>query len=293
MVSVSTFLISLGISSIFILLLVLHFKSRLSSLETKYEAITQLMKENEENAEKMFVTSKSLTKTVEIPEKSKKSSEVDKILVVSDDDDDDNDDDDDDSDDDTSYDEGDYESDDDNEYGSYAEDKIEIKVVKLEIIAEEDKGVIAASIEEIHDETNDDVVIYDDEDECELIDENFDDQCVQTNDKIDTDAETKIEMKTEIKTVRKAEIKTETKAESGYESAEESTDESDDESSDDESEAKVIDASTEDKGAFIKSYSKYSVQSLKSMVTSKGLCSDPSKLKRKDLLKLLDDVKKK
>ena len=84
MVSVSTFLISLGISSILILLLVLHFKSRLNSLETKCEAIIQLMKENEENEENeenddLETASKSGIKLVKIPEKSTDSPDVDKI----------------------------------------------------------------------------------------------------------------------------------------------------------------------------------------------------------------------
>jgi len=237
------FFISLGITFILILLLVFHFKQRMSDLEDKTETMFEIINNIVKEITSMKQTFSAndccrnnicMNPSYSTPSYSKndnvqlhyvKENDSEKIIVSDDDDDSDSDEDDEDEDDDE-------EDDDDDDDDEYEKPSLQITDNEVKIINVEMGDVIEIEEPEIAEENES-------EEEAPLENIVLDNLHVE---KIDESVESESVATTE---------------------------------------SNAIETSKE-------IYRKMTLSALKSLVISKGLASDPSKMKKNDLLKLLE-----
>lgn len=253
------FFISLGITFVLILLLVYHFKQRITTIEQKTDTMLEIinnvvkeiyvLKNAQQINTRFFTTTNNNENVVHIPAPTVNYLSTNKINV-SDEDDSDGDEDEDHSDDD-----GDEDDDDGDEDGDSDDDEPIIKELDIEEItsyeilpslSEDAVKVINVSLNEM------DIPIEDNGNE---VDEDVTDLV-------------------EIDNLTSSPIQVEKMEAEETENLEE--DVSHEESSQKEHSKDV--------------YRKMTLQSLKALVITKGLCSDPSKLKKPELLKMLETV---
>ena len=252
------FFISLGITFVLILLLVYHFKQRMTSLEQKcdtmFEIINDVVKELNvmRNRPSFFQPMQNFIPPFNVNDVLNRNFSTDNNDDNNDDDDDNNDDDDDNNDDDN-----DDESEESSDVGNSDEDEDENE-------NETENENIVSEINEIE---NDNAVKIISVNKETLIDLNVE-QISTNNEEIENDeSEEDDELSTSEEIVQPS---TETILVEKIESLEE---------------VEPNDLSTDNKDV----YKKMSLGALKALVISKGLCSDARTMRKNDLLKLLED----
>jgi len=248
------FFISLGITFVLILLLVYHFKQRISVIEQKTDTMLEIinnivkeiyiLKNSQHIASRMFtheepaVKQATLTVPVTFTPSHFEKINVSEIDSESDDNDEDSDEDDSDTEDDESM--------------------PDLAPITFEV--DEAVKVINVSLSELT------AVV---EDETEQLGEG------ETEQLGEDESEPVVEDDNQLVSEELSEINTETIHVEKIES--ENLEETSDDSQSQKESAKEV-------------YRKMTLQSLKTLVITKGLCSDPSKLKKNDLLKMLEGV---
>lgn len=256
------FFISLGITFVLILLLVYHFKQRITTIEQKTDTMLEIinnvvkeiyvLKNAQQINTRFFTANNNNENVVHIPAPTVNYLSTNKINVSDEDDDDEDDDDEDHSDGD-----GDEDDDDGDEDGDGDEDDDEPIIQELDI--EE------ITTYEILPSLNEDIV--------KVINVSLNEMDVPNEDNGNEPDEDDIDV-VEIVDLTSSQIQVEKIEAEETENLEE--DVSHEESSQKEHSKDV--------------YRKMTLQSLKTLVITKGLCSDPGKLKKPELLKMLETV---